>query len=205
MKDSEFILPPKGSFGSPVHGQHSQQSSAPQGMGGMGDLPEYMPYRTLRKQAVGPLNAPSEISDNCLQYLCYLMERMLKKFAWYPRNGFSFIATSGPGIAVPAGGTSTIVTFSVPQDKKGVLMKVGWDCNPAPAFNAVVWSLLINGAAHPYFNNLTLAASNLSNADEFVVPLGFGTTVQLVATNANLGAVTLNGIMRGFIIYEQEP
>jgi hypothetical protein len=26
-----------------------------------------------------------------------------------------------------------------------------------------------------------------------------------VATNANLGAVTLNGIMRGFIIYEQEP
>jgi hypothetical protein len=172
---------------------------------GMGDLPEYMPYRTLRKQAVGPLNAPAEIADNCLQYLCYLMERMLKKFAWYPRNCFSFIATSGAGVSVAAGTTAPVVTFTVPQDKKAVLMKVGWDCNPSPAFNGVIWSLLINGAAHPFFNNLTFAASNLSNADEFVVPLNFGTTVQLVATNNNLGAVTLNGIVRGFVIYEQEP
>jgi len=209
MHDNEFVLPPKESFGNPVHGRHPVQGpkhpiQTPKGMG-MGDLPEYMPYRTLRKEAVGPLNAPTELVDNCLQYLCYLMERMLKKFAWYPRNCFSFIATSGAGVAVAPGGTSVIATFNVPQDRKAVMMKVGWDCNPPASFGGVVWSLLINGSAHPFFNNLTFAASNLSNADEFVVPLNFGTTVELVATNNNLGAVTLNGIMRGFVIYEQEP
>jgi len=201
MKDSDFILPPRESFGNPAHGQNPQ-TPAPKGMG---DLPEYMPYRTLRKEGIGPLNAPEEITDNCLQYLCYLMERMLKKFAWYPRNCFSFVATSGAGVAVASGATATIVTFTMPQDKTGELMKVGWDCNPAPSFVGVTWSLLINGAAHPYLNSLIFAASNLSNADEFVVPLKVGSTVQLVATNSNLGAVTLNGIMRGFVIYEQEP
>ena len=85
------------------------------------------------------------------------------------------------------------------------MMKVGWDCTVPASFGLVTWTLIINGAAHPFFNNLVFAASNLANADEFVVPLGMNNQVQLVATNFNLGPVTLNGIMRGFVLIESDP
>lgn len=208
MKDSDFILPPPGFFRGPsAPGQ--QPAVPPVGRGpsgsGMGDLPEAIRYRTIRKEAVGPLNAPVDVESNCLEYLCYLMELMLKRFAWYPRNTLSFIAPSAAPVVVGAGLSATVAQFQMPQDKMGVLMKVGWDCSPPASFGLVTWSLVINGAAHPFFNNLVFAASNLANADEFVVPLGMNNLVQLVATNFNLGPVTLNGTMRGFVLIESDP
>ncbi len=206
MKDSQMVFPDPDAFGSP---NPPPRATPPSDLGtvpppGMGDLVEKIHYRTVRKEAVGPVAAPTEIDKNCLEWLCYLMERMLKKFAWYPRQTLSFIAPAAAPVVVAAGATSVIATFQFPQDKAGELMKVGWDCSPPASFGLVTWSLLINGAAHPYFNNLTFSASNLANADEFVVPIGYNSTIELVATNNNLGPVTLNGIMRGFIVVEQE-
>jgi hypothetical protein len=205
MDDSEFVLPPPGFY---KPGQPNPQGIPPVGRGasgGMGDLPEAIRYRTLRKEAVGPLNAPIDIQQNCLEYLCYMMELLLKRFAWYPRNTLSFVAPSTAPVAVAAGATATIAQFQMPQDKLGVLMKVGWDCSVPASLNLVTWTLVINGAAHPFFNNLVFATSNLANADEFVVPLGMNALIQLQATNFNLGPVTLNGIMRGFVLIESDP
>jgi hypothetical protein len=199
MDDSEFVSPPPGFY------QKPGQIVPPVGRGGMGDLPEAIRYRTIRKEAVGPLNAPVDVQQNCLEYLCYLMELMLKRFAWYPRNTLSFVAPSTGPIAVAPAATAVIAQFQMPQDKLGVLMKIGWDCSVPASLNLVTWTLVINGAAHPFFNNLVFAASNLANADEFVVPLGMNSLVQLQATNFNLGAVTLNGIMRGFVMIESDP
>lgn len=202
MNDSDFVLPPPGVI--LPQGAPQGASSAPRSSG-MGDLPQPIRYRTMRKEAVGPLNAPQAIDENCLQYLCYLMELMLKRFAWYPRNTLSFIAPSTAPVVLAAGATGVVAQFQMPQDKLGVLMKVGWDCSPPASFGLVTWSLLINSAAHPFFNNLVFATSTLANADEFVVPLGMNATVQLVATNFNLGPVTLNGTMRGYVLIDPEP
>jgi hypothetical protein len=133
------------------------------------------------------------------------MELMLKRFAWYPRNTLSFIAPSTGPVTLGAGVTGNVATFQMPQDKQGVLMYVGWDCSPPASFGLVTWTLKINGAAHPFFNNLTFATSNLANADQFVVPLGMNATVELEATNFNLGPVTLNGTMRGFVLIQKDP
>ena len=205
MEDSEFVSPPPGFYRPTPQQPQGVPPIGPVGRGGMGELPEAIRYRTLRKEAIGPLNAPVDVQSNCLEYLCYLMELMLKRFAWYPRNTLSFIAPNAAPVAVAAGATATVAQFQMPQDKLGVLMKVGWDCTVPGSLNLVTWTLVINGAAHPFFNNLTFAASNLANADEFVVPLGMNNLVQLVATNFNLGPVTLNGIMRGFVLLDADP
>jgi len=207
MDDSEFVSPPPGFYQKPgqIVPPVGRGASVPPVGRGMGDLPEAIRYRTLRKEAVGPLNAPVDVQSNCLEYLCYLMELMLKRFAWYPRNTLSFVAPSTGPIAVAAGATAIVAQFQMPQDKLGVLMKVGWDCSVPGSLNLVTWTLVINGAAHPFFNNLVFASSNLANADEFVVPLGMNNLIQLQATNFNLGAVTLNGIMRGFVLIESDP
>lgn len=204
MQDSDFVSPPPGFYKQPVP-PVGRGLAVPRPGQGMGDLPEAIRYRTLRKEAVGPLNAPVDVDSNCLEYLCYLMELLLRRFAWYPRNTLSFVAPSAAPVAVAAGATATVAQFQMPQDKLGVLMKIGWDCSVPASMNLVTWTLMINGAAHPFFNNLVFAAPNLANADEFVVPLGMNSLIVLQATNFNLGPVNLNGIMRGFVLIESDP
>ena len=172
---------------------------------GLGDYPAILPYRVVRKEGEGPLDPPVDATENCLEYLCQLMEKMLCKFAWYQRNGVSFIANGEAGVAVAAGATAFIAQFQVPTDYPAILMRVGVDCSPAPGFALVVWDLMINEAAQPYFTGMTFMASNLTNPDEFVAKLPQSSLVQLRATNNNIGQVTLNAILRGFVAVDPEP
>ena len=180
-------------------------------MPGLRDYHSPLFNRTLPgtvREDTGPVDSPVEgVVKTAVDYLidlCNLMRTHLTKFTWGHREGLPFIATGAGGVLVAGAATAVIATFAVPEGRKAVLKFVGWDCAPAAGINLVTWQLLISGSPTPYFNNIIFGWVNPATPQSFELELGPAAVITLQATNGNVGNVTLNGLLQGFVVMAEE-
>ena len=104
------------------------------------------------------------------------------------------------GASTSVAASSSIITFTVPQNYVGFLKKIGLATIAQGGAPDITWSLLINNAVHPYFSNLGFYASYLNPMLDFPMEITSGKRLILRATNTNAGGpLDVTGILAGWL------
>ena len=117
------------------------------------------------------------------------------KFQWPARDAQFWIKQSAL-TSIAAGVTTKLVEYAIPERFTGRLLSVGVDSSSA--LPDIQFSIIINGVIHPGFQALVFNEGTLATPLRFEQELGALRTIQLVAKNTNVAAISVIGQISGF-------
>lgn len=181
---------------------------------GMGDFPASLPYEvreTGNRQDLGPLSTPiipgDEVNDKVaslddilavLKALPWMNWNEYRKQMMQPGRDALWFTEVIPNQVVAAGTTNTVATITVPEAFAGAIELVGTNIDPQTSYADLNWSILVNGAVHPGFNNLQLPFDTLGDPLKFRLELTQKTVVNLLVKNTSAVDIYVSGILIGW-------
>lgn len=116
-----------------------------------------------------------------------------------PREARFFLASSGE-VSVPSGTKTIVASYTVPDDYVGKLEKIATIVTALASYPSVQWFFQVNGA--PYLGlDAFVASDETSEQDGLVLQLLPGQTYSLAALQTTGVAVSVIGLLRGWIEY----
>lgn len=183
------------------------------GRRGLGDYPQNPNYRVGNDPygtagVKGPVAAPTEVSQETQDNLFSLMQilQRLPTEIWYagrrqlflsqqPRDGRPFITSLGD-TSIAAGATSTIATFTAPENYAGAMERIELFCYQPGGYANLTWSLQIDGV--PYKGFVNFPANDAHRDFDLILPISSKSTIQLQATNGGGVALDVHGVISGW-------
>jgi hypothetical protein len=136
-----------------------------------------------------------------------IQQSELAEFLRMPRAG-SFWVRSTPSVALAGGGTTPLVSFTMPNRHAGALKFVGLAASPAGSLPFITWDLRFGvGVAqqrHPEFTGQIFSANQINPPLPFEMELVQSRTIQLQATNTDVNPINVEGIMIGWRHFLQD-
>lgn len=182
----------------------------PQKPPNLGEYPSQLAYQVLqtgKKEGLGPLVSPIEqgpdakkgmtLDDVCaiLKALPFMGVIEQRRQLMLPGRDALWDTQVIPNTNVPASSAVSVVSFDVPEGYAGAVEFVGTNIDPQTSYSDLNWSILVNGAVHPGFNQLQLPSDTLAQPLPFRVEITQKTNVVVRVENTSLSGVTVSGII----------